>query len=964
MISQRRPLKWTLLLVCAICVFFASRPSPKAEPATGRQYRLEPPDSRWVARTLRSLSLRAKVGQLVHVRVPGRFLNDRSEEFLRLQDEIRRNQVGGLILSAGNVFESVMLLNALQQQSPLPLLVSADFERGASFRITDTTSFPWTMAIGAAGAEEYAYQQGAVTAREARALGVHWIFAPVLDVNNNPDNPVINIRSFGEDPQRVARLGAAFIRGARDNGVLTTAKHFPGHGDTATDSHIGLAVVASDAARLEAVELVPFRSAIEAGVDSIMTAHVSIPNVTGEPDIPATLSGKVLTDLLRGTLHFQGLIVTDALEMGGITGRYWTGLAAVRALQAGADALLLPRDTDVAINEVVRAIERGDLSQERIDASVEKALLLKSMLRLHRERTVPVDGVMETVADPGSRRLAQDIADAAVTLVRDRAHLLPISPLRPPQLFSLVLSSEPDTAPGSVFQAEMRRRFPGVRTAAADNRVPDELATDIINSASGADIIVCGSIVRLVSGKGTIALPDSHRKIIDRLLSTRKPLVWISFGNPYLLRLYPQVQTYMCTFSYADVSQMAAARALTGEIAVSGRMPVSIPGISGVGDGITVPRLEMILRHSAASEPSAGDRRSLAAAEQLLQGYLREQAFPGAVLIVGHRGAIALEAAVGRLDYAPESSPVTPDTIYDLASLSKAIGTTTAAMMLHESGMLLLDAPVQDYLPEFRGAGKEKVTISQLLTHSAGLPAWLPLYKEVQGYGAFMDRVFTIPLEYEPGGKTVYSDFSMILLGEALARAAGRSLSSFLAREVFEPLGLSSTMYLPPPSLLSRIAPTEDDPWRRKVVRGEVHDENAYAMGGVAGHAGLFSTGRDLAIFAQMMLNDGIYDHRRYLKAETIARFTAKQGPAESSQALGWRKPSAANWTGQVFSPSAFGHTGFTGTMIWIDPESQAFIILLSNRVHPSRKNQKIEEAREAVSRSVMNALKSVAPGP
>jgi beta-glucosidase-like glycosyl hydrolase len=336
----------------------------------------------WAAKTLQSLSLREKIAQLVQIRVPGKFLNRRSQEFQSIQDQIRANRIGGVVLFAGNVYESAILLNELQTISKVPLLVAADFERGLSFRIADTTSFPWTMAIGATASEQYAYQQGFVTGQESRALGVHWIFAPVVDVNNNPDNPVINIRSFGEDPTLVGRLGSAFIRGAKKAGVLTTAKHFPGHGDTSTDSHLGLAVVDSDLARLEAVEFKPFKDAIEAGVDSIMTAHVAVPKLTDLRETPATLSGKILTDILRNKLQFEGLIVTDALEMGGITNSYWCGLAAIRALQAGADILLLPPNATVAINEVERAVKRGDIPEDRINQSVRKILEAKSRMGL------------------------------------------------------------------------------------------------------------------------------------------------------------------------------------------------------------------------------------------------------------------------------------------------------------------------------------------------------------------------------------------------------------------------------------------------------------------------------------------------------------------------------------------------------------------------------------------------------
>jgi beta-N-acetylhexosaminidase len=919
-------------------------------------HRFLPPDKSWVARTLQAMRLRDKVAQLIAVRVDGRFANTRSPEFAALSHEVVENHVGAVVLFAGNVYESAVLLNALQTRSRLPLLVAADFERGASFRIADTTPFPYQMAIGATGSEDYAYREGIATATEARALGVHWVYAPVVDVNNNPDNPVINIRSFGEDPETVARLGAAFIKGARANGVLTTAKHFPGHGDTATDSHIGLPVVASSRSRLDAVELVPFRRAIEAGVDSIMTAHVAVPEITGDAATPATLSSKVLTGLLRGELGFHGLVVTDAMEMGGITTRYWTGLAALRALQAGADMILLPTDTEVVLDEVIRAVRRGDINEGRIDQSVEKVLEAKSRLGLHRRRTVQIEAIAETVSRPEDRALAQDIADHSITVVKDERHILPLNPLRPPRILSLVLSSDADSAPGSVFQTEMRRRFAGIRTLAADPRITKEFLDSVSTGVASADIVVCATLVRVVTGKGNVALPDTQRAAFDRLIASGKPVIWVAFGNPYLLPLYPQVAAYACTFSYAEVSQVAAAKALSGAIPISGRMPVSIPGQCGIGAGLQIAPFEMRLQ-PAAPETKGLAKDAFVETQRVLYNCVQEKTFPGAALVVGYRGSMVFSAAAGRLSYEPSSPAVSADTLYDLASVSKVVATASAAMMLAESGRLILNAPVQEYIPEFQGPGKDKVTVEALLTHSAGLPAFAPFYKDTQGYEQILNRLYRTPLEYEPGTKSTYSDLGMILLGEVINRASGRTLDRFIGERLFEPLGLKNTLYRPPRALLPRIAPTEDDPWRKRVVHGEVHDENAYAMGGVAGHAGLFSTARDLAVFAQMLLNGGIYDHRRFFSSESIRRFTALHGRPEFERSLGWSKPSQSSWTGRIFSPAAYGHTGFTGTMIWIDPERELFIVLLTNRVHPSRSNTRIEEARQAVCEAVVRAL-------
>ena len=921
----------------------------------GAGYRLLDPDRAWVQATMSRLSLRDKVGQLVQVRASGRFLNHESAQFQDLADAVSRNHIGGITLFAGDVYESAVLVNELQKMSDLPLFVAADFERGASFRITDTTSFPWSMAVGAAGSEELSYEEGAITAREARALGVQWIFAPVMDVNNNPDNPVINIRSYGEDPAVVAHLGAAFIRGARDNGVLTTAKHFPGHGDTATDSHIGLAVVPSNKSRLESVELVPFRAAIAAGVDSIMTAHVAVPQVTGEPDVPATLSPKILTALLRGELGFQGLVVTDALEMGGITARYWTGLACVRAIQAGADMLLLPLDADVAINEVVRAVERGDISQSRIDESVARILEFKTRLGLQKERTVAIDHIEDVVASLTSQKLGQEIADRSITLLKDDAHRLPINPLNPPKIYSLVLSSDPDTNPGSIFQAELRRRFPSARTDAADPRIPDDQSARILRNASEADLIVCTTLVRLISGSGSIALPESQQILLGKVMALNKPVIWIALGNPYLLRLFPQVSAYMCTFSYADVSQSAAAKALSGEIAISGKSPVSIPGFFKAGDGLQVPRLDLTLKKIGGSMVLPED--AFSETRRLLASYVTEHAFPGAALAVGYRGALVLDAAAGKLDYSSDSPSVSGDTIYDLAAVTEAVGTASAVMMLVDSGRLLLDAKVQDYLPEFQGTDKEKVRVLNLLQQSSGLPASAPIFRDAHGYDEFMKRVFATPLEYAPGSRSVESDLGMILAGELVARAGGHTLDQFLTSHLLGPLGMTSTMYGPPQELWNRIAPTENDSWRKRVLRGEVDDENAYALGGIAGDAGLFGSAHDLAVFAQLMLNRGLYDHQRYFKPETVGRFTGVPNPKARAEALIWQKPSDSNWTGKMFSAAAFGQTGFTGTSIWIDPERQLFIVLLTNRIHPNRDNDKISEARQTITASIFQAL-------
>jgi beta-N-acetylhexosaminidase len=812
----------------------------------------------WEDRVLQSLSLRDKIAQMVQVRVPGKFLNRSSPEYQAIAQQVRQNHVGGVVLFAGNVYESALLLNELQTISKLPLLVSADFERGVSFRIADTTSFPWNMALGATGSAELAYQQGLITGRESRALGVHWIFAPVVDVNNNPDNPVINIRSFGEDPHLVARLGAAFIRGAKKSGVLTTAKHFPGHGDTATDSHSGLPVIASDMARLESMELIPFKSAMDAGVDSIMTAHIAVPQVTGDAALPATLSSEMLTGLLRKKLGFRGIIVTDALEMGGITKRYWTGLAAIRAIQAGADILTLPPDALVAINEVERAVRRGDISQSRINESVRKILRAKRSLGLNRSRTVDIGRIGLVVAFPQSETLAAEIAERSITAVKDEAHLLPMNPARNPKLFSIVLASDLESSPGAVFQSEMRRRFPSIRTAWANARISDEQLASIDKAAAESDEVICSTLTRLISGQDAIGLPESQKRIIEKLLSSGKPVIWVAFGSPYVVRLAPQAGTYLCTFSNSEVSQVAAARALSGEVPISGKMPVSIPLFAKAGAGLQIPKLDMILK-TEQPEAVSRYRKLREKLGRLVNALIGDKTCSRAELVAGRDGAIVLDISAGGVKNS-DSKESSTSTGTDLGTLSELVGTVSAAMLASESGSIIPGEHVRDYLPE-RQSEQLEISFQDLVTRS--------LYARIGGASG--------------AG----------LVQEIIGRASAVPFARFVSRKLFEPLGMTGTFY----------------------EEGKRSD--------------LFSTGHDLAVFAQLLLNGGIYDHRRYFSTEVIARFTGPTGP--------WSKPSDSDWTGEAFSESAFGHSSDTGPSLWIDPSRNLFIVFLADVKDTSR---------------------------
>lgn len=941
----------TVLL--SVAILLAGSPLGAADPTDG----LTSEAAAWVETSLAELTLEQKAAQLIMVRAYGVYQNPATEMARDLVLEVRDRGVGGVVVFASEVESLPRLLNDLQRVADLPLLVAADFERGVAFRLPDgSVSMPYAMAVGASRSEDNARFMGEVTAREGRALGVHWTFAPVADVNSNPENPVINLRSFGEDPELVARMVTAFIAGSRQQGMMTTVKHFPGHGESAMDSHLERPIVTGERSRLEAVELVPFRAAIEADVDAVMTAHLSVPAL--DPSgAPATLSPLISHDLLRTDLGFEGLIVTDALEMEGVRPA-WAGEAVVRALQAGADVVLLPVDARVAVQSVVRGVREGQLTVDRIEASVRRVLAAKARMGLHRSRLVSLEHLASEVGRPRDEARAEAVARESITLVRNEGGTWPLHAEERLRLLHLVISGGPRDRPtGSVPGEELSRREIETDTLILGHDVSPESVRRVLEAASEATHVLVSAYVRVSTSTGRGELSPSIVRLFEDLSSRGTPLILVSYGSPYVLRAVPSVPVYVCAFGAAASSQRAAIAGLFGEIDVGGKLPVTLSDRYPYGHGIEIPRRAMTLRLS--SPEAVGVRAAgLAEVDRLMEAFVEAGAFPGATLAVGYRGALVHLGAYGRQTFAPEAPPVEAATIFDLASLTKVVATTTMAMILVDEGMLDLDKPVQDFLPLFRGSGKENVTVRQLLTHSAGLAKGGPLYEELVGRDAYLERIETMALEYEPGSATVYSDFGPILLAEILERVAGRPIDEFVGDRVFQPLGMADTLFNPDRSLLPRIAPTELDPWRGRVVHGEVHDENAWAMGGVAGHAGLFGTAPDLARYAQMILNGGVFEHHRIVSRDTVESFTRKAGLPDSTRALGWdTKSPEGSSAGELFSAESFGHLGYTGTSMWIDPERELFVILLTNRVHPTRENLAIRQVRPIVADAVVRAL-------
>lgn len=911
---------------------------------------------RWMDTTIAAMSLREQIGQMVFIWVLGDYTSSSDSSFILAVERIRKDRVGGVVMSLGSPIEVAEKVNALQRQSALPLLVTSDVEPGlgrleggvfspGTLAAGSATVLPSNMAIGATRRIEHAREAGRITGEESRAVGIHLAFAPTVDVNNNPANPVINVRSFGEDPLLVSAMGTAFVEGMQEVGVAATVKHFPGHGDTDTDSHNALPVVMASPERLYALELVPFRAAIDAGVAAVMSAHIALPAVT-QDRTPATLAPAIMNGLLRDSLGFKGLVVTDAMDMRGVGAGYDNATSAVLAVKAGTDVLLMPPDVPLAIEAVAAAVERGEIPATRIAESVRRILALKLRTGAIQRPIVPLDSLRDIVGQRAHRQRALSIAEDAITLLRDTARALPLATAEPTLV--LTYASENDVLAGRTFTSELRSSLLTMRSARITPATPVSRLDSLLRGAGGArangngavsstvpEKVLIATFVRTIEGEGRFAIAEPVAKWIDSVAKTR-PVHVVAFSSPYVLREIPSVSGFVAAYGRGDAMERAAARAVTGRAPMRGVAPTSLPGYYAAGVPYTAPAP---LWAKAVTD----------SVRAVMEKALRDSVFPGGIAIIGTRTGVVSEIAVGRVDRDEASLPVDANTIYDIASLTKVVGMTTAMMQLVERGQIDLNAPVQRYLPEWAGVNKEQVTIRHLLTHTSGLPAHRTLWLESESAEEARRIVLATPLDTLPGTRYVYSDLGAMLAGWVIERVSGTTLDAYLAAKVFGPLRMNDTRYHPDASELSRIAPTEVDPWRGRHLRGEVHDENAFRLGGVSAHAGLFSTAHDLTRFAQMLLNSGELNGARIVKPQTIRDFTRVQDVAISHRALGWETPNGTNSAGTLMQRPAFGHTGFTGTSFWVDPANDLFVIILTNRVNPTRQNSRIGPVRTTI---------------
>ncbi|MBK6963105.1 MAG: serine hydrolase [Bacteroidales bacterium] len=939
----------------------------------------------WVDSVFNSLTPDERIAQLLMVRA---YSNRDSTYVEDLTTLVKELNLGGVCFFQGGPARQALVTNRLQQNAKTPLFIAIDGEWGAGMRLDSLNWFPKQMTLGAISNDSLIYEMGAEIARQMKRLGVQINFAPVADINNNPLNPVINARSFGEDRYRVAQKAAWYMKGMQDYGLIAVAKHFPGHGDTGMDSHYTLPVINKSRAQLDSTELFPFRYLIDKGVKGIMVSHLTIPALDTASKSVATLSQPVILDLLRKEMEFDGMVITDGMDMKGLTDFSDPLMVEATALKAGNDILLLPVDARKAIENIRAAIDSGFISEDLINSKCLRVLNWKFESGLPDFQPIQIAGLAGEINSTASSVITRKADAGAVTLLTDPRGMIPLRSLDTLRIASLMIG---DTALVP-FQQMLSSYAPVTHFNLP--KEPDQCQYDsIAQLLEPYNLIISGFVKTSDLPQKNFGVSRSAAAFIDSI-SLFKPLVMNIFTSPYVLETFRNTDKMLAVLvSYQDnaTMQQLTAQALFGGIAITGKLPVTSGNGMACGSGLI---RNQVSRFSFGLPEEAGlSSVKLLEVDSILMAGLASGVFPGAQVLVAKDGMVVYRKAFGYQTYS-EDSPVRNDDLYDLASLTKMLATTLVAMKLTGDGIINPDQKLSHYLKPLQKSNKSQLTIRSIMAHQAGLQPYIPFYKKLligdEQDSTLIGRHYSIayPVRVADGfylrdkwpqfvidsivgspllKKTEYkySDLGFILLGETFSQLTDQSMSSFVQKSFYRKLGLTTMGYHPRDCFsISRIAPTENDTiFRKQVIHGDVHDPAAAMMGGVAGHAGLFSDALDVAIIMQMLLQHGKYGGEMMLDSAVIDEFTKVQFPENRNRrGMGFDKPSPAGEPGpacDLASPLSFGHSGFTGTYAWADPETGLVYVFLSNRVYPDAGNNKITQTnirtniQEAIYKSI-----------
>ncbi|MEP7164886.1 MAG: glycoside hydrolase family 3 N-terminal domain-containing protein [Ferruginibacter sp.] len=927
--------------------------------------------SNWADSVFKSLSNDEKIAQLMVVRLSSIDLKTMKVTFFdeKVATLVRQYNIGGVCIFQGGPEKQAAMINALQSLAKTPILMCIDAEWGVGQRLLDSVlSLPKQMMLGAMKDERLLYRYGQIVAEQCKRFGVQVNYAPVVDVNNNPNNPVINDRSFGEDKYKVARFATQYMKGMQDMGVMACAKHFPGHGDVAVDSHYDLPVINKTIEQLDSLELYPFRQVFRAGISSTMIAHLYIPAIDNTTNKATSLSKNNVSGLLRNDLNFQGITFTDALDMKAVTKFFPDGQASVEALIAGNDMLCLPEDIPVAIAKVKEAIANNKLGWDDIEMHCRKVLLAKYQYGLADLKPIIINNLSADLNSkvPAMTRL---IAENAITLLsKNNSAFFPLSVSennKPADVAYVGIGINSDNA----FAARMRKDYNAdVFYLEYNNKDSIAIARKLDSLSRKYKKIVIGIHNLTRTPVTNFGLSKPAINFVSQLQQRTNSISFL-FGNAYAVKNFCNANNLVLCYEDDPVIQNTAVDMLEGNLSYKGVLPVTVCDQYKFGFGLAATNgtLPFINPNQAGSDIAMTTR-----IDSIANDAIASKAIPGCVVLVAKAGRIVYEKAYGYYTY-DNIEPVTINSVYDMASVTKICATTLAVMKLYDEGKLDLKKKLGDYLPLVKGTNKEKLVIEKLLLHQGGLSAFIPFYKETLDtagiplnslYRWAATDTFSIPVAKKlflrndwrdtiykrilssPLGapdKYLYSDNDFIFLGKVVESIAGVSLDEYVRKNFYSPMSLEATGFLPLKHMpLSRIVPTQDEKeFRLQLLRGDVHDQGAAMMGGVAGHAGLFSDAYDIACIMQMLLNGGTFNGKKYLQKETVDLFTSYQTNT-SRRGYGFDKPEKDNKTRAEpyptlsASPATFGHTGYTGTCAWADPEKNLVFIFLSNRVNPS----------------------------
>jgi beta-N-acetylhexosaminidase len=946
----------------------------------------------WTDSVLSTLTLEEKIAQLMMVRA---YSNKDESHYAYIEKLVIDYNIGGLCFFQGGPVRQANLTNRYQHKAKTPMLIALDAEWGLGMRLDSTFSFPFQMTLGALENDTLVYRMGEEIARQLKAIGVHVNFAPVIDVNNNPKNPVINSRSFGSDKMQVAAKGVAYMKGLQNNGIIATAKHFPGHGDTDTDSHHALPIINHAKTRLDSVELFPFKELISEGLDAIMVAHLYIPSLGDEKNTPTTLSKNTITGLLKNELGFEGLIITDALDMKGVTDGLKPGAIELNAFIAGNDILLLPQDVKVAIRAIKNAVEEGTITEDEVNERCRRVLEYKFKAGLNRYMPLQTWWLHDTLNNVNNKLIEAEIYEEAIVVLNNSNNLLPLKHLDSLKIAVLSAGSSEITPFQEMLSNYTRVDFYNFTSGSTQSQ-QDLLLEKLTNY----NLVIAGV-------HNTTMFPQRNFGISAQILSllsavaNARPVILAMFASPYSLNLIKQPEKFKAILvCHQDntASNEAAAQIIMGSISASGQMPVKLNNNIEAGAGIKYGHLNR-LRYSI-PEKTGIKREDLFWIDSLVFKSIREKAMPGCQVLVAVEGYVIYRKSFGYHTYKRGNFVKNTD-LYDVASLTKIAAGTLAAMKLVDEGKLDIDYKLVWYLPYLRGTNKENIVLREMMAHQSCLQPWLPFYistmekkkKKPEIYSSIIDEQYSVKVADNlfidknhlftmldeiatstllPKKEYKYSDLGFILLPSIVENMTNKTLDRYVDEVFYKKLGLQYTTYNPLRRFgLDEIVPTEQDNYfRNQLIHGYVHDPAAAMMGGVSGHAGLFSNTNDLAILMQMLLQEGQYGGIQYLKPETVREFTRQQFPLEKNRrGIGFDKPDPHNWengpTAKNASLQSFGHTGFTGTYFWVDPEYQMVYIFLSNRVHPTAENTLLikNRTRVEIMEVIYNALNKAGKG-